>query len=244
MPRSTPPPSAAVYSPLVLAIYDAWVLGVSNTYAWKCSTRGVLLPFFERHIGRRHLDVGVGTGYYLDRARIPSGTHLTLLDSNPNCLAAAQHRLGRRALSLMHHDVTDDLSAKIGSKFDSISLFYLLHCLSGDVRDKAAAIANLARYLKQDGVLYGATILGPGDAHNLFGRCLMRLYNQRGIFGNRTDTADALKDVLDRHFDDVRLRQHGAVALFEARRPRAEVLRHHEMYPPTLSPETDTSHVE
>ena len=55
---------AAVYSPLVLGIYDLWVLGISNRYAWRCSTTAVLLPFFRQHIGQRHLDVGVGTGFY------------------------------------------------------------------------------------------------------------------------------------------------------------------------------------
>lgn len=55
---------AAIYSPLMLKLYDWWVLGISNRYAWRCSTDAVLLPFFRQHVGRRHLDVGVGTGFY------------------------------------------------------------------------------------------------------------------------------------------------------------------------------------
>ena len=38
--------SAAVYSPLTLALYDAWVLQISNRYAWRCPTRTELLPFW------------------------------------------------------------------------------------------------------------------------------------------------------------------------------------------------------
>jgi len=56
---------SAIYTPILLrSIYDTWVLGISNTYFWKCPTASVLLPFFEMHMSRRHLDVGVGTGYF------------------------------------------------------------------------------------------------------------------------------------------------------------------------------------
>ncbi len=43
---------AAVYTPLILKLYDWWVLGFSNRYAWQCSTRAVLLPFFQQHMGK------------------------------------------------------------------------------------------------------------------------------------------------------------------------------------------------
>lgn len=59
---------ASVYSPAVLKLYDWWVLGLSNRFAWECPTKTVLLPFFKEHIGQRHLDVGVGTGFYLAHA--------------------------------------------------------------------------------------------------------------------------------------------------------------------------------
>jgi hypothetical protein len=55
---------AAVYTPFTLKLYDWWVLGISNRFAWQCPTNTALLPFFRKHAGRRHLDVGVGTGFY------------------------------------------------------------------------------------------------------------------------------------------------------------------------------------
>ena len=80
---------AAVYSPRVLKIYDRWVLGFSNSYAWKCPTAGVLLPFFRKHLSADHLDVGVGSGYYLAHSPARPGQQVTLLDLNENSLRAA-----------------------------------------------------------------------------------------------------------------------------------------------------------
>ena len=32
----------AVYSKLILSIYDLWVLGISNKYIWKCPTKKLI----------------------------------------------------------------------------------------------------------------------------------------------------------------------------------------------------------
>lgn len=205
----------AVYSPLTLRLYDAWVLGISNRYAWGCPTGEVLLPFFRQHVGRRHLEVGVGTGYYLAKADLPADTEVTLLDLNPASLTAARARLGRLARTL-RHDVLEPLDAAVGP-FDSIALFYLLHCLA----QKGRVFAQLAPVLAPGGVVFGATILGDAAGHNGFGQRLMTLYNRKGIFGNAGDTLADLERELRRHFGQVELRQVGRVALFSAREPHA-----------------------
>ena len=56
---------AKIYTPLTLKLYDWWVLGVSNRLAWGCPTKEHLLPHFLEHLGNNHLDIGVGTGFYL-----------------------------------------------------------------------------------------------------------------------------------------------------------------------------------
>ena len=61
----------AVYTPLALALYDLAVLGFSNSFIWQCASH-VLLDFYNQHISVQHLDIGVGTGYFLDRCRFPS----------------------------------------------------------------------------------------------------------------------------------------------------------------------------
>lgn len=210
---------ASIYSPFVLALYDAWVLGISNRHAWRCPTTEVLLPFFRKHAGAVHLDVGVGTGFYPARARLPQTTRVTLLDLNPSSLQAARRRLDRATTTIVRHDVMHPLPARRMGHFDAISLFYLLHCLPGSMAEKACVFAHLKRHLAPDGVLYGATILGDAAAHNRFGRRLMALYNRKGIFGNRDDTQASLEAALARHFARVEVRVVGTVALFEARQP-------------------------
>jgi SAM-dependent methyltransferase len=208
---------AAVYSPLTLALYDAWVLGISNRYAWRCPTDAVLLPFFRVNVRARHLDIGVGTGYYLAKAQLPADTQVTLLDLNPSSLEAARRRISRPGTRTLQHDVMQPIPG--GERFDSISLFYLLHCLPGPLDTKAAIFGNLKHNLQPDGVLFGATILGDEAGHNGFGRKLMDVYNKKGIFGNRQDTQAGLEGHLRQHFRDVTLKREGCVLLFRATQP-------------------------
>lgn len=208
---------AAVYSPLTLALYDAWVLGISNRYAWRCSTRAVLMPFFRANVRPRHLDIGVGTGYYLAKAQLSSQTHVTLLDLNLSSLEAARRRIGRPGTRTIQHDVMKPLTGD--ECFDSISLFYLLHCLPGPLDTKAAIFGHLKHNLLPGGVLFGATILGDEAKHNSFGRQLMALYNKKGIFSNREDNEAGFGAHLRKHFNDVTLKRHGRVLLFRAAEP-------------------------
>jgi SAM-dependent methyltransferase len=208
---------AAIYNRLTLRAYDFWVLGVSNRYAWQCPT-AELLAHFQRHAGRRHLDIGVGTGYLPDHCRFPGGAPaLVLADLNPASLAAAAHRLRRLRPHTHRIDVLQPFTLP-EAPFDSVSLNYLLHCLPGPLADKAPAIRHAAAQLRPDGTLFGATILGEAAGHNRFGSVLMRLYNARGIFGNRGDTAAELRALLQQELQDVELRVIGKVALFSGRR--------------------------
>lgn len=61
----------AVYTKRVLHVYDLFVLGFSNRFVWRCPTPA-LLAHYDRHVTANHLDVGVGTGYFLDRCHFPS----------------------------------------------------------------------------------------------------------------------------------------------------------------------------
>ena len=210
---------AAVYSPLALKAYDLWVLGFSNRWAWQCSTRDVLLPFYRANVGPNHLEVGVGTGFYPANAGFGAGQRITLLDLNPNTLAAASRRLRPRAVEARVVDILKPLPPLERERFDSISLFYLLHCLPGDMAYKANAFASLKTWLKPEGVLFGATILGDAAEHNRVGRMLMKVYNRKGIFGNLADTLESLQAALEAHFAEVQVRQQGKVALFSARLP-------------------------
>ncbi|HHQ4456577.1 class I SAM-dependent methyltransferase [Aeromonas salmonicida] len=212
---------ARVYTPLTLSLYDAWVLGVSNRWAWRCPTKQVLLPFFEKHCRQHHLDVGVGSGFYLQHARWSQDTELTLLDMNQNSLQAAAKRAQVRRISMLQHDVMQPLPEALRQRYDSISLFYLLHCLPGSLNEKGTALSHLSSLLRPEGVLFGATILGKGVKHNRLGRKLMTAYNRKGIFHNHNDDLFSLQAELKRRFKEVDLSVEGTVALFSARYPKA-----------------------
>ncbi len=62
-------PGQAVYGRNTLAFYDLTVLGISNPLIWECSTAHIQ-SLYDRHATPNHLDVGVGTGCYLDRCRL------------------------------------------------------------------------------------------------------------------------------------------------------------------------------
>lgn len=84
-----------IYNPLTLFIYDMSVLWFSNTFVWKCPTARIL-DFYNQHVATQHLDVGVGTGYFLDRCQFPtSNPTLTIVDLNTNSLQVTANRIKR-----------------------------------------------------------------------------------------------------------------------------------------------------
>jgi hypothetical protein len=85
----------AVYTPLMLRVYDRLVHGISNRFAWRCPTER-LLDLYRTNLSLRHLEAGVGTGFFIDRANRPRFDYLALLDINRHCLARSAERLARR----------------------------------------------------------------------------------------------------------------------------------------------------
>lgn len=205
-----------IYTPLILKIYDAWVLGISNRYAWRCRTDKILLRHFQRHMGDRHLDIGVGTGFYI--ANIKDGSNnVTLVDVNSNSLNFATKRIGRHRINrILQHDICHPLPDGENEQYDSVSMYYVLHCLQGGMNVKSSAIGHAARALTQNGTLHGATILGQNAGHNGFGRYLMRVYNRKGIFSNLSDSCNGLRSALEKYFDNVVIYQYGVVVVFNA----------------------------
>jgi hypothetical protein len=209
----------SVYTPLTLRAYDLFVLGFSNRFVWRCRS-STMLTRYNRYVGARHLDVGVGTGWFLDRCNWPvEAPHITLLDLNENSLSAASRRLRRFDPGTVQANVLDPV--ELGeARFGSIAANYLFHCLPGGLEWKSATVAsNLRPYLEPGGVLFGSTILGRGVAHNLLGRRLLRLYNRKGVFSNLEDDQRGLEQGLASQLTDVEVEVVGAVALFAGRAP-------------------------
>lgn len=208
----------AVYTQRTLAAYDVVVLGVSNRFIWKCPTRE-LLAHYDAHVTANHLDVGVGTGYFVDRCRFPTTTpRLALMDLNETALDYAAQRAGRYAPETFRRNVLEPISFD-GEAFDSIGLNYLLHCLPGTMASKTVVFDHLRPLMRPGAVIFGSTLLQSGVERGWSARRLMGFYNSKGIFSNRDDGLDDLEGALQERFSDVTVRLEGCAALFAARAP-------------------------
>ncbi len=206
----------AGYSPWLLAIYDPWVLGFMARAVWRCPTPPVVQRY-RRHVRRRHLDIGPGTGYFLDKADLASEAEVTLLDPNPNVLAHVSRRLAPRSLTTVEADVLKPIP--VDGRFDSAALSYVLHCLPGPQSHKAAAIRNVAAVLAPDGMLFGGTVLGSSEQHTPQARAVLWAFNRQGAFDNLGDTEEGLREILDESFQKVEIEVVGSLALFTAVSP-------------------------
>ncbi|MEO8570067.1 MAG: methyltransferase domain-containing protein [Chloroflexota bacterium] len=111
---------------------------------------------YQEHIRPNQLDVGPGTGYFLEHAGLPDGSLVTILDANPNVLRHAAGRLRPLDVTSIEADVLKPLP--ILGPFDSAALSLVLHCLPGPMERKARAVANVARVMAPVGVLSGASV--------------------------------------------------------------------------------------
>lgn len=207
----------AVYTDRSLKYYDLIVLSISNRWIWKCPSRH-LEQLYNDCVAGKHLDIGVGTGYFLDRCRFPGPPEITLLDLNDASLAAAARRIERYSPKTVAANVLEPLPLGEES-FDSVGLNYLLHCLPGDLQSKGCVFDHILPHLNSGGVVFGSTLLSRGVKRGFLARRLMALYNRKGIFHNEHDSLTDLEQSLNDRFDDVRVHVIGSVALFRATRP-------------------------
>jgi ubiquinone/menaquinone biosynthesis C-methylase UbiE len=206
----------AIYSKRMLAVYDLVVLGVSARFVWKCPTREIE-AHYNRHITSNHLDVGVGTGYFLDRSRFPSATpRVALMDLNPNTLEFASRRIARYNPETYRRNVLEPISID-APRFDSVGMNYLLHCIPGSMASKSVVFDHLTGLLNPNGVLFGSTLLQGGVSRSWLATGLMAVYNRRGIFSNERDDLDGLKRALTQRLREVSITVVGCVAVFSGR---------------------------
>ena len=205
----------AIYSKRTLNAYDFIVLWLSNRFIWRCPTP-TLLAHYNQHISNNHLDVGVGTGYFLDHCQFPSGMpRIALMDLNQNSLAYAAQRIARYQPTTHVANVLEPIHMD-AEKFDSIGINYLLHCIPGSLESKAAAFDHLATLLNPKGVLFGSTILHQGVKRNALAKRLMAFYNSKGVFHNQHDSLNGLEQALRQYFTHVNVTITGCVAIFSA----------------------------
>jgi SAM-dependent methyltransferase len=214
VPSSSAAAGAAVYSKALLSIYDLEVLGIELRFVFGCPASR-MLALYDRHVSARHLDVGVGTGYFLDKCRFPvERPVLHLLDLNRNSLDATARRVARYAPVAHHRNVLEPLDEPL-PEFDSIGACNFLHCLPGPLAAKEEVFTNLMPRLNKGGVFFGTTVLGKGvDATGALYRLANAAYNRKRIFSNLDDDAEGLERLLARNFGRHTLEVVGSVALF------------------------------
>lgn len=207
---------AAVYSRFILSIYDVLVMQFENHFVWKCPTR-TIVDFYNQHVSDRHLDVGVGTGYFLDRCAFP-GRHpvIHLMDLNRNSLEKTSRRIRRYQPAAHLWNILEPITIDL-QKFNSICISNILHCLPGNFNDKQVVFQNLKRFLNPGGVLFGLTILGSGVKVGPLYYAFNGIYNRLAIFSNRHDDATGLEKILKSNFGHYTMTVVGSVAFFSCK---------------------------
>lgn len=181
---------------------------------FKCPVRRIV-EFYDQHVSDRHLEVGMGTGYFLDRCRFPvPAPEIHLLDLNPDCLDRVSRRI-RRYRPITHCcNVLEPIQERL-PRFGSIAATNLLHRLPGTMLEKEEVLRNLKPFLREGGIFFGVTVLGEGvEGTGALYRWANRLYNRQSIFCNLHDNAADLRLILAANFAEHSVEVVGSVAFF------------------------------
>lgn len=213
------PRSATGYSGLILELYDFLILKLSSVLIWRCRT-AKLIQLYRSNVSRQHLEVGVGTGYLLNRAVFPSHwVQLHILDCNLKVLQHAYYRLARYNPTPVLCDLmSSDWPAF--PKQQSIGMNYVWHALEGSSAERAKVFGKLAARLTPTGVLFGSSVVGINPKMPSLTQKVSRHWLRLGLFNNQGDHPDVLRSILCEYFEEVSVSQEGQVMLFVAKKPK------------------------
>lgn len=205
----------AGYTRLTLPLYDAYVMRYTLPRLWRCP-KDRILALYDENVRARHLDVGVASGYLIDRCRFPTESpEITLMDLNPSSLGYAARRLRRYSPRTHQANVLEPWGLPAGS-FESVAMSNLLHCVPGTLPEKRAAFEYARDALTPGGTLFGATVLGTKADHSRRSRKVMERLNRKGGFSNLEDRLEDLEAELTETFPSHEIEMQGVVALFKA----------------------------
>jgi SAM-dependent methyltransferase len=207
--------SLETYDEKTLRIYDTLVLRLFCPLVWGCGI-GPMRRLYDRSVGRRHLDVGPGTGYFVDKTRWRvKDPEITLLDLNTECLTVSARRLARFTPETCQANLLDPLPLP-PDHFDSVGLNLVLHCIPGGWEEKGIIFEHLAKVVRPGGRIFGTTILAEGVPMNAVTHRALLEQHERGNFQNQGDDPDGLRRQLRRYLPDHQLVIKGTTALFRA----------------------------
>ncbi|MBL1101981.1 class I SAM-dependent methyltransferase [Streptomyces coffeae] len=207
----------AMYGPWTLPLYDLMAFKINCRFLFRVPVSEVV-AMFDRNVSPEHLDLGVGTGYFLDNCRTHPGQSITLADLNEHSLRHAARRLARFDVTTVRANALEPLPLSEAT-FGSASMNFLLHCIPGSIREKAKVLDHVAACVRPGGRLFGATVLTQGVPVGTAARVNFRMWNKRGLMNNSEDSLEDLRTELAARFPDHKLTVHGCGALFEAEIP-------------------------
>ena len=206
-----------LYSRFGLTIYDWCVFGYNCRFLWECPAHR-LLDLYNQHVSANHLDIGVGTGYFMDKCKFPStNVRLALMDSDSNSLRAASKRLIRYKPEVYQRNVTEPFDINTPA-FDSIGMMNLLHCVPGNLKTKAIVFKHAKAVMNPGAVIFGATILYKGIKRSAPATLAIKYYNKKGYMDNMNGSLEDLQESLRGSFSDSSVKVIGCEALFWARK--------------------------
>ena len=210
------PNSIKAYSNLGLRAYDGLVMYGLLTHVWGCKPSD-LVDHYRRHVTSNHADIGVGTGYCLDRCGFAfHDPRLALIDLQSNCLTYTARRLARYRPQTYVRDVLAPIGALPGGAFDSIALGGVIHCLAGDLHEKARVFDNIAALGRPGTKIFGYTLVSDQISARARRRAVHRLLNALRVVDNDNDRESDLRRELSSRFIGCRVESIGCMALFSA----------------------------
>lgn len=235
---------ADFYTPFTLSLYGLYVIRISLPLIWGCSAKKHLGPLFSKNFSKRHLDIGVGDGYFPTRAlkeagRKPECQHLTLVDLSEHSLAATKRRILSRYPEVDIRCILADAVKPFpdtlqNERFDSASLFLVMHHMPTPTHLKTPAITNAKNLLTREGTLTGCTVLGTDwektdqgykmlneRPSSRFVSFMLRFYNKRGMLDNLQEDPNVIERALQNEFEEVETEVVSMMFVFRARKPRA-----------------------
>ena len=113
-------------------------------------------------------------------------------DINRNSLDFAARRIARHTPKNISATSWNPVSIA-AAHFDSVGINYLLLCLPRTIAAKTVLLDHLKALMNPNAVLFGLTLFQGGVSRSWLARRLMSFYNRKGIFSNRHDDPDGLK---------------------------------------------------
>jgi len=203
------------FSTMSHRLYDTGLYKFVTGTIWRCPTER-LLDNYADNISNNHLEVGVGSGYFLDRTLCADFLdRLMLSDLNRRCLAKSGARLLDFAPSTLAHNILKPLPP-IANGFNSVGMNYVLHCIPGGFGRNRIIFDNVATALNDGGVFFGATLIPGKFRDGAWSWLLMQALNAVGIFSNLNHSLDELKSALDVSFSRVEIAVIGNACVFSA----------------------------